>query len=135
MCKKYCYTIYKTYQIRIKVCIHCTSFMKHVHKEFICKITFVIFLINTIPNRICQFTKKFFFRAIHTENSTFVVTIYNCYQIRTKFAFMDLILCKLFVKLLLIFVSIIETISELNLSVYKGGVLQTFFKENSIFIV
>lgn len=76
-----------------------------------------------------------FLRAIHTENSTFVVTIYNCYQIRTKFAFIDLILCKLFVKLLLIFVSIIESISELNLSVYKGGVLQTFFKENSIFIV
>lgn len=42
-----------------------------------------------------------------------------------KFALMDLILCKMFVKLLLIFLSNIATISELNSSIYKGVVLRT----------
>lgn len=45
-------TIYKTYQIRMNVCVHCATLMKHEQNEFISKLfvkqLFYFLVINTI---------------------------------------------------------------------------------------
>lgn len=94
----------------MNVCVHCALFMKHEQNEFICKL-FVKQL----------FYKQFTQKIIAPSLLQYTIAI----KYVRKFALMDLILCKIFVKLLLIFLSNIETISELNSSVYKGVVLQT----------